>query len=526
MKNQGRNGEWLFASLCTGPDVSVAAVVNPALDDQHGWDHILEVTPRHNKVLPADLQTHVISCFIQIKTTRGKRPETKVKLSNALKAAKSPLPSFVFLFHYNDVKTPVLYGKHIWKSEIHDYLKRARQSGDAPLNKTMVTVAFTAADRLSSNPVDWILAVLATCGGDGYTLEKRNYVDSVGYEGETHTGNLELGPLDSHTDVVMHEIGLLPDLPVTSFKLFDTRFGIKASAPVQDFTDGRVSFIQKGRPVTVKLRSCIGDEIELPGLAWAPSTIPFEHPDFKVRVKSGHIDIVATPGIIDRPQPTQLNIHCNLQEVRPFIEQAGLLALTNWSSFGPVSASVEVAQGQLFSATINLNAALKPWARDAWVCAKYFINIFGYDRCKTTSIALLDFDDLIRDYFALASLQESNFIRFEGKFDDAMAEFTKLVGYSYGQLGNCTFGVIHEFKAVSQSQEGKNFKLIMTKPEIVQKFVFERPLAQSVDHIKRDFKSYLALQTSPVATFDNGDLCEWSRSYNSRGEINLILHDP
>lgn len=526
MTNQGRNGQWQFGSLCTGPDVSVEAVVNPALDDQHGWDHMLEITPPQNNALPADLQTHVISCFAQIKTTRGKKVETTVKLSNAVKAAKSPLPSFVFLFHYNKAGKSVLYGKHIWKDEIRHYLKRAREARDAPLHKKTVTVKFTAANRLSCNPVDWVLAVLATCGGDAYTLEKRKYVDSVGYEMGTHTGNFELGPLKSHADIVMHEIGLLADLPVTSLKLFDTRFGIKASAPLEELTDGRVSFTREGRPVTVKLRSSNGDEIELPGLVWAPSTVPLGHPEFRIRMKAGYIDIVIKPRNIDNRQTTQLNIEFDLQEERPFIEQAGLLALTNWSSFGPVSVSVEVEQGQLFDGTINLNAPLETWAKECWVCAQYFFKILGSVRCKTSSIALLNFHGFMRDYFALASLQDSNSIRFEALFESEISEFSKLVGYSYGQFGDWTFGAIHEFEVVSQLQEDEKLTVYMTKPKISQKFVFARPLAQSIEHIARDFQSFLARQAVPVATFNDGDLFKWSRSHKSNGTVAIQVHDP
>ena len=526
MTNQGRNGQWRFADLCTGPDVSVEAVVNPALDDQHGWDHLLEIKPPQNNTLPADLQTHVISCFAQIKTTRGKKAETTVKLSNAVKAAKSPLPSFVFLFHYNKAGKSILYGKHIWKDEIRHYLKRARQTGDGPLHKKTVTVKFTATDRLSRNPVDWVLAELEACGGDAYTMEKRKYVDSVGYETETHTGDFELGPLKSHADVVMHEIGLLADLPVTSFKLFDTRFGIKASAPLQELTDGRVRFTPKGRPVTVKLRSSNGDELELPGLAWAPSMITPEHPEFRIRVKAWPLDIVVKPEDIDSRQKSQLNVQFDLQEERPFIEQAGLLALTNWSSFGPVFASVEIAQGQLFGVTINLDVPLDPWVKECWICAQYFLNILGSDRCKTTSIAMFDFYRFMRDYFALALFHAGNPIRFEGLSNRKMVEFSKLVGYSYGQFGSWTFGAIHEFEVVSQSQEGEKFTIYLAKPEIAQKFVFERPLAKSVEHIARDFQSFLARQAVPVATFDDGDLFEWSRSYKSNGTVAIQLHNP
>ena len=178
MTNQGRNGQHEFAARCTEPNASAEVVVNSAADDQHGWDHILEITPPQNNALPADLRNPVISCFAQIKTTRSRKVQTTVKLSNAVKAAKSPLPSFIFLLQYDVSEKPVLYGKHIWKDEIRHYLKRARQAGDAPLHKKTVTVKFTSTDRVTCNPVDWVLAVLSTCGGDAYTLEKRKYVSS------------------------------------------------------------------------------------------------------------------------------------------------------------------------------------------------------------------------------------------------------------------------------------------------------------------------------------------------------------
>lgn len=500
-------------------------MINPAVDDQHGWDHMLEITPVQNNALPADLRTHVISCFVQIKTTRGEKAETTVKLSNAVKAAKSPLPSFVFLFHYGATGEPVLYGRHIWKDEIGQYLKRARQAGDAPLHRQKVAVKFTSADRLTCNPVDWVLAVLSTCGGDAYTFEKHRYVGSVGYETEAYTGNFELGPLQSHTDVVMHELGLLADLPVTSFKLFDTRFGIRADVPLHEFADGKVSFTQKGRPVTVKLRSCKGDEIELPGLAWAPLMIPWKHPEFRIRVKAGYIDMVTGPFDSVRRLSTGLNISSAPHEDRPFIEQLGLLALINWSSLGPVSASVEIEQGQLFGATINLNALPEAWARACWVCAQYFVGILGVERCRTTSISLLGFHRFMQDHYVLASVHGSGSIRFEGLFEGGMPEFPKLAGYSYGQFGDWTFGAIHEFEVVSQRQEGEKFTLYLAKPEIVQKSVFARPLAQSVEHIVRDFEAYLSRQSVPVATFGTGDLFEWGRSYKGNGTVAIQVHD-
>ncbi len=126
MSRQGRHGEANFAALCQVPNARIDAVVNKAADDEHGWDCVIDLTPPRDLSLPGDLQNHLAQCFAQIKTTRGKHPRTSVKLSNAVKAAKSPNPSFVFLFHYERSGEPaVLYENHIWKDQIEHFLKRA-----------------------------------------------------------------------------------------------------------------------------------------------------------------------------------------------------------------------------------------------------------------------------------------------------------------------------------------------------------------------------------------------------------------
>ena len=525
-QNQGRNGEAEFEALCTRAAVSAEdVVVNRAKDDQHGWDHILEVTPHQNNAQPADLRTGVISCFAQIKTTSGKKVETTIKLSNAVKAAKSPLPYFIFLFQYGVSEKPILYGKHIWKDEIRHYLKRARQAGDAPLHKKKVTVKFTSADRLKCNPVDWVLTVLTTCGGDAYTLEKRRYVDTVGYGTETNIAHFEIYPIESPDEIVKHELDLRPDLPVRNFKLIDTRFGIKKSVPLKGNTAGRVRFTRDKRSATLKLRSCKGnDEIELPGLAWIPRTIPWDHPESRTRVKAGHIDIVTGPGINNDHPPIHTIIDLDSPEERSFIDHVGLLALLNWGSLGPVSASVEDERGPLFDATLKFNAPLETWAEKSWVCAPYFLDILGRERCKKINISLPDFCRFMEDYFVLTAAQGSNPIHISGLSESEGAEFSKMVGYSYGQFGDWTFGAIHEFKVVSRSQEDEKFTVVLAKPKTICRDVYKRPLAQSVEHITRKFKGFLARQIVPVATFGNGDLFEWGKSYGSNETIEV--HDP
>ncbi|WP_129434490.1 hypothetical protein [Roseovarius sp. A46] len=246
MSRQGRHGEWKFGEICTGPDANAEAVVNKASDDQHGWDHILEIVPPSSPMLPADLQAHVLQCFVQIKTTQGKSPKTRLKLSNAVKAAKSPLPSFVFLLQYHDRSSrPKIFGRHIWASEIEHWLKRARETeteGSQDLHKLSATMSFSEADCIQQNPVDWVLTILSQHGGENYAKRKLKLINSVGYEQYSHEGTVTFGPLDSAADVVLHELGLKRDLPFKDLRLYDRRFGIKSMFPVNSFSTGRIRF--------------------------------------------------------------------------------------------------------------------------------------------------------------------------------------------------------------------------------------------------------------------------------------------
>ena len=524
MAKQGRNGQWLFGQRCTDASATSEAVVNPALDDQHGWDHILEITPPQNMLLPADLRTPVIACFVQIKTTKGKKPKTTVKLSNAVKAAKSNLPSFVFLFHYIKGAEPVLYGRHIWKDEIRHCLRRARKAGSKQLHKMTVTIKFTEADRLTCNPVDWVLAVLSTCGGLSYAKDKSDYVASVGYENMAHTGKFTVGPLNSYNELVLHELGLVEDLPISNFQLFDNRFGITSDTPIQALSEGRVKFSQDGRKVSVMLTSNSGDELEIPGLAWAPSFIGPDHPEFMIRVKAGHFNIVArTSDMVERLE-TQLDIKFDTATTFPFIDQLGLLAIFNWAPLGPVTARIDTEEGPLFRATVTLDEPVENWAENSWTCAKYLLDVLGREKCQNIKLALSDLNTMMQEHYPLAVLHDSSSIRFEGELKDEMQSFEKLSGYSYGSFDSWTFWLIHEMAVTDRSSDGGKKTLKLTTPKIVRKAVFKRPLDQTKEHAIDEFRQYLEWQSAAVATFEDGDLAAWTKGYKSKCDVNIKVH--
>ena len=221
-----------------------------------------------------------------------------------------------------------------------------------------------------------------------------------------------------------------------------------------------------------------------------------------------------------------MNVDLDSPEERSFFDHVGLLALLNWGSLGPVSTSVEGERGPFFDATLNFNAPLETWAVKSWVCAPYFLDILEGERCKKINISLPDFCRSILDYYWLAAAHGSNSIRCEGLFESEGAEFSKMVGYSYGQFGDWTFGAIHEFKVVSRSQEDEKLAVVLGKPIIVHKLVYKRPLAQTIEHVAREFSEFLARQHAPVATIENGDLSRPERWNGGSETIAIEVHDP
>jgi hypothetical protein len=307
-------------------------------------------------------------------------------------------------------------------------------------------------------------------------------------------------------------------------KVFDNRFGVTADTPLHSFTEGRIKFTRESRPVTVTLRSAKGDELELPGEAWAPSIFGLDHPEFRIRVKTGHINIVARPSDIESGLETQLDVQFDTVAPKPFLDQLGILTLINWAQVGPVSAKISIEEGPLFSATITLDEQLEDWAENGWICAKYILDVLGRQKCEEVQFALSDLNSVMHEHMIIALLSNSSTIRFEGIFDGNITAFDKLSGFSYGAFGDWTYGLIHEMPVTAQSvKDGKGI-LSLANPTIVRRAVFKRPLIDSKQYISDEFQRYLGEQVGAVATLEDGDLTAWGVRYSEGGDINVKVH--
>ena len=102
-QRSGRPAQDEFKLLCSQRNITC----NPSLEDDHGWDFIVEIQASGSDELLADKVPAPRQVLVQDKSAKNKSAQTRIKLSNALKFAKTALPSFVVLFQ--DLKTYITY---------------------------------------------------------------------------------------------------------------------------------------------------------------------------------------------------------------------------------------------------------------------------------------------------------------------------------------------------------------------------------------------------------------------------------
>ena len=117
IKRLARYAETSFASLCA----LGGALCHESQEDENGWDYHVEL-PEDESIGPADTAPPGKHAYIQVKSTRNARLSCSVKLSNALKAARSRDPWFVVLM-VDAAPQPKIYAVHIWTETMKDWLK-------------------------------------------------------------------------------------------------------------------------------------------------------------------------------------------------------------------------------------------------------------------------------------------------------------------------------------------------------------------------------------------------------------------
>ena len=305
----GRMAEGRFKTLCA----DAGFTCNPSIEDDHGWDFLVEYIPKGDARLPVDKRPGPRQVLVQVKSTQSRTPQTRLKVSNALKLTNSELPCFLVLFHWpRSGEDEKIYAKHICTETMTRSLRRGRELSktNSPTNRAKLTMNFGEADDHTLDLTDWIKATVEELGSN-YGERKRRLRETLGYEGGLYRAEVMVGPLRGIEDIVDHQLRIKERLPVTRFKLVDHRFGIDIPVPDGEGGPGHIVLeLNNERPLKVVLRVSGEEAIVLPAKARYP-ILPGLPPDkfkfvvetwiFRLIISGESADVVEVRNLLSEP---------------------------------------------------------------------------------------------------------------------------------------------------------------------------------------------------------------------------------
>ena len=280
----GRTAQDEFKLLCSRAGVTC----NSSSEDDHGWDFIIELAYRQESGQPADKVPGPRQVLVQVKSTQDKIPKTRMKVSNALKLAKSELPCFVVSFHYVNDSEKRIYIRHFWDKLMERALLRGRSASAANKepHKVWMEIRFSDQDEHTADLLSWIIATVNEHSKE-YAENKRALCETLGYEERSYRVKVTFGPLDGVEELVDHLLGFTDYLPVSNIKFVDSRFGIDVPIPKWESDQGRIQIRpNNARKCNLVFQNSNGDVISFPGTMRIPAIPNLLREKFKIMIET------------------------------------------------------------------------------------------------------------------------------------------------------------------------------------------------------------------------------------------------
>ena len=318
---------------------------NKSYQDRTGWDWLVEFPPPNQNALPVDKRQIEATARVQIKSKRSGKPQTILKLSNALRFVKDPLPCFLVLYQASKGTLPVkVYAKHFGEAEMALVLKRAREVDSTQANEThkiKVAFSFTAADEHTDDLIEWMAGCVAA-GGERYVEAKLRQARTLGYEDGGVHGNFTINFNDLQA-LVDHQIGLIPEAPSLNVKIKDRRFGIDAASSIFEGVPDLAHMRSHPQACRLRVRGVNGDtwldgQLFLPAIPGLPLKV------CKARVQADFVQIILAG---NEDGKVEFDLAGDRQRSLPSLRAAA--RVLEASHTGPVNFQIGSDDGEPFS---------------------------------------------------------------------------------------------------------------------------------------------------------------------------------
>ena len=232
-RDLGREGQDYLSVICN----HVGLTANPSLKkDIHGWDYFIEFPDHEKRHKSIDELPPPIECKVQVKATEKRDKKLQVKVSVLYRLVKTHLPAFMLFLEYGKSHNPeCAYLLHIDEQLMGKVLKRVREleakGHGENLHKKAMTIYYGDESRLPSVTGLELKKAIEFYIPDGlnvYTKKKNELLEKLGFEELTHKANITFTSQDNRLqdELIDLFIGVQPEIGVSKFELFSSRFGI------------------------------------------------------------------------------------------------------------------------------------------------------------------------------------------------------------------------------------------------------------------------------------------------------------
>lgn len=326
MKNvmTGRSGEKRFSVLCSDAGLTC----NESVEDDFGWDMLVEFPPRPQPLLAIDQRAIQTKVSVQIKTTKGAGRSVTISLDNALRYAKSPLPTFIVLVVLSSGGSARYFVKHVWTPVIGAWLLAAREADAREVratNKERVSVTFDDSDEHSDDPLAWIENQVAAVAHP-YATAKTHLCETIGFENSRGVAKITF-EADGPDEFLDLQLGLGMGLRAHRFVFTSERFGILAARPEIDLKDVLVVLTPEGTPAIQRFEFPSGRRIAVSATTYRAAAAAEDGIIHRMRVETRCLDLIfgrleriqvkARLQVADRVSPSDIRLFANLRATPP-----------------------------------------------------------------------------------------------------------------------------------------------------------------------------------------------------------------
>lgn len=481
----GRSGEKRFSLLCSEAGVTC----NPAVEDEHGWDHVVEFPHSPAAGVPADMQHRTPAVFVQTKSHEADGLNISMKLSNAMSLARSPNPCFVALATLPAVGGASWHVVHVWKELIERILRRGREesaSGTPEENFHKKTFSFTMSEadaRDDGNLLPWIERTIRA-RGPHYAAAKAALVPPPDI-----VGRITVGPLDSVEQLIDHTIGLTPNIPLQGIELGASRLGVNIPFPIPlaGATVFHASFhAHTSATADIRMRGPDGTLIEVQADVIVPPDLGLPEASYKYRFRGAFVDIVWSAS-----GSATIGGHFHGQERMTPDELESTLRFASWAGQGDIDVRVTIEDRPSLGALPRMDPL--PDRSDLSILAELagpLARVSSHLRATrpAISIAELAAEARFAELFHLFLTATDMRVDLELNPEALLPELVAGLAFGIIQVGDWVFAAIQRFPVTTRHGEEDNLSILFGKPLMMEQYAFRADDVGMLDRMREDYR--------------------------------------